>query len=84
MSQNQKVTKLKVGNRWRSNYLPKVEKEAATRALRKLCYMAANDNRTRNPFKILRCKIAMYQTAFTISVFTVLTIILSAASTIKG
>lgn len=73
------VHKLKVPGRWRSNYLPKVEKQAATRALRKLCRTSANDNRTRNPLKILRYKIAMHQAAFTISAFTLITALVSAA-----
>jgi hypothetical protein len=43
-NQQSTVQKLSQHPRWKSNYLPKVEKTAANRAIARLCAKSANDN----------------------------------------
>ncbi len=63
---------------WKSSYLPRVEREAASRAIRKLCRNPSNDNKA-TLLKVLKTALLRYQAAFTISIITVATIVLAAS-----
>ncbi len=67
---------------WKSNYLPRVEREAATKAIRRLCHRPSNDNQA-TLAQVLRTSLIRYQAAFTMGFITIATIIITAAQALS-
>ncbi len=80
---SEKVTHLpRAKKSWKSSYLPRVEREAAGHAIRRLCRHASNDNKA-TLLKAIKVTMIRYQSAFTISFLTIATIIITAAQALS-